>query len=229
MRFCNRRRSVSSWVSPGPRRPMAPPRWRSRWVQPRTSRVAMWRSCANSTCSLPSWLRARWAKMSRIRPVRSTTRRSSAFSRLRSWTGVSAWLTSTRSAPVASQAAFTSSNLPVPIRIDGLGLSMRAGRTAATRAPADRASSVNSSSTPSAGGPPAWGWISSAFSPPRERSKNWVDIGHDVRATARDCKPAPGPDHSASGCAGSAASAVSGPAAPRRTLRAGTTVEIACL
>ena len=36
-------------------------------------------SCASSTCSLPSWLRARWAKMSRIRPVRSTTRRSSAL------------------------------------------------------------------------------------------------------------------------------------------------------
>ena len=29
----------------------------------------------------------------------------------------------------------------------------------------------------SAGGPPAWGWISSACSPPRERSNNWVGIG----------------------------------------------------
>ena len=40
-RFCSRRRSVSSCVSPGPRRPIEPPRWRSRWVQPRTRRVAM--------------------------------------------------------------------------------------------------------------------------------------------------------------------------------------------
>ena len=38
MRSRNRRRSVSSCVSPGPRRPI-PPFCRSRWVQPRTSRV----------------------------------------------------------------------------------------------------------------------------------------------------------------------------------------------
>src|ERR1043165_9748343 len=30
-----RRRSVSSCVSPGPRLPMPPPRWRSRWLQAR--------------------------------------------------------------------------------------------------------------------------------------------------------------------------------------------------
>ena len=38
MRLAISRRSVSSWVSPGPRKPM-PPFWRSRWVQPRTRRV----------------------------------------------------------------------------------------------------------------------------------------------------------------------------------------------
>ena len=74
MRLPIRRRSVSSWVSPGPRRPM-PPFWRSRWVQPRTRRVDRCRSCASSTSSLPSALRARCAKMSRMRPARSSTRR----------------------------------------------------------------------------------------------------------------------------------------------------------
>src|SRR5690606_18154842 len=179
-RFCSSRRSVSSWVSPGPRRPMEPPRWRSRWVQPRTRRVAMCRSWASSTCSLPSALRARWEKISRIRPVRSTTRRCSAFSRLRSCTGVSGWLTRTRSAPVASAAAFTSSSLPLPIRVAGFGRSMRALSNAATLAPADRARSANSSSSPSSGGPPAWGWISSAFSPLRERSNIDPRCGRDT-------------------------------------------------
>ena len=163
-------------------------RWRSRWVQPRTRRVAMCLSCASSTCSLPSWLRARCAKMSRIRPVRSTTRRSSSFSRLRSCTGDSAWLTSTRSAPVASQAAFTSSTLPLPISVAGLGLSMRALSSAATLAPAERASSENSSTAPSSGGPPACGWISSAVSPLRDRSNKGAHASLSILIRLR-CRP----------------------------------------
>ncbi len=75
IRLRNKRRSVSSWVSPGPRKPI-PPFCLSRWVQPRTRRVAIWRSCASSTCNFPSWVRARWAKISKIRPVRSITRHS---------------------------------------------------------------------------------------------------------------------------------------------------------
>ena len=97
MRLAIRRRSVSSWVSPGPRRPM-PPFCRSRWVQPRTRRVDRCDSCASSTCSLPSKLRARCAKMSKINPLRSRTRRLVSFSRLRSWLGLRVWSTSTRSA-----------------------------------------------------------------------------------------------------------------------------------
>src|SRR4249919_409228 len=141
-------------------------------------------SWASSTCSLPSWLRARWAKMSRISPVRSTTRRSSSFSRLRSWPGDNGWLTSTRSAPVASQAAFTSSSLPLPIRVAGFGLSMRALSVAATLAPAERARSANSSSAPSSGGPPAWGWINRAISPFRERSNKGVALHQATRIAA---------------------------------------------
>src|SRR5688572_19943664 len=159
---------------------MAPPRWRSRWVHPRTRRVAMCRNCASSTCNLPSWLRARCAKMSRIRPVRSTTRRSSAFSRLRSCTGLSGWLISTRSAPLASAAAFTSSSLPLPMSVAGLGRSMRAVSMCATAAPAERARSANSSTAPSSGGPPAWGWISRAVSPFFERSN--MDPFYSIRA-----------------------------------------------
>ena len=51
-----------------------PPFCRSRWVQPRTSRVDRCLSWASSTCSLPSKLRARCAKISRMRPARSSTR-----------------------------------------------------------------------------------------------------------------------------------------------------------
>jgi len=90
MRLAIRRRSVSNWVSPGPRKPM-PPFCRSRWVQPLTSRLARCESCASSTCSLPSKLRARCAKISKNQAVRSNTRRPVSFSRLRSWLGVRVW------------------------------------------------------------------------------------------------------------------------------------------
>ena len=56
-----------------PRTPM-PPRWRSKWVQPLTSRVSRCCICANSACTLPSALLARWAKMSMMRSMRSIAR-----------------------------------------------------------------------------------------------------------------------------------------------------------
>jgi hypothetical protein len=66
------RRSSSICVSPGPpRRPMPPagaPGGSS--GAPGACQVLQ---RASSTCSLPSWLRARWAKMSRISAVRSAT------------------------------------------------------------------------------------------------------------------------------------------------------------
>ena len=70
-RMC--RRSVSSLVSPGPRVPMPPPRRDSQSPEP-TSRGIRYFSCASSTCSWPSRVRARRAKMSRISCVRSRTR-----------------------------------------------------------------------------------------------------------------------------------------------------------
>ena len=120
MRLRNKRRSVSSWVSPGPRKPI-PPFCLSRWVQPRTRRVARWRSCASSTCNLPSWVRARWAKISKIRPVRSITRHSHKRSRLRSCAGLRAWSKRTTEAPVALTASAISTALPSPTKYFGCG------------------------------------------------------------------------------------------------------------
>ena len=90
-----RRRSVSIFVSPGPRVPMPPPPATrppacrdSDSPQPR-SRGSMYCICASSTCALPSRLLACWAKMSRISAVRSTTLTLSTFSSWLSWPGVS--------------------------------------------------------------------------------------------------------------------------------------------
>ena len=98
MRWRMRRRSVSSFVSPGPRVPMPPPSRDSASLAP-TSRGIRYLSCASSTCSLPSRVRARRAKMSRMSCVRSTTLRSSAPSRLRSCAGLSSLSKMTTSAP----------------------------------------------------------------------------------------------------------------------------------
>ena len=65
---------------------MPPPSRESAVADP-TSRGIRYLSCASSTCSLPSRVLARRAKMSRISCVRSTTLRSSACSRLRSCAG----------------------------------------------------------------------------------------------------------------------------------------------
>ena len=66
------RRSASSFVSPGPRVPMPPPSRDSQSPEP-TSRGIRYLSCASSTWSWPSRVRARRAKMSRISCVRSRT------------------------------------------------------------------------------------------------------------------------------------------------------------
>ncbi len=66
-------------LSPGPRVPTPPPR-RSRCCHIPRMRGRLYSSCASSTWSFPSALRACWAKMSRISCVRSTTRALSASS-----------------------------------------------------------------------------------------------------------------------------------------------------
>ena len=122
MRSRMRRRSVSSLVSPGPRVPMPPPSRDSAADAP-TSRGNRYRNCASSTCSLPSRVRARRAKMSRMSWVRSMTRRCRIFSMLRSCAGDSSLSKMTNDSCDSSQAAFNVSSLPEPMSVAGSGRS----------------------------------------------------------------------------------------------------------
>ena len=90
-----RRRSTSICFSPGPPRSPTPPRWRSRWDQPPARRGSRCSSCAISTCTRPSAVMARRAKMARITSVRSSTGTPHSSWRLRCWRGVSWSLQST--------------------------------------------------------------------------------------------------------------------------------------
>ena len=74
------RRSSSICASPGPPRMPMPPRWRSRWLQRRTSRVDRYCRRASSTWSLPSWLLRALAEdlEDQHRPVGDRRRRGGA-------------------------------------------------------------------------------------------------------------------------------------------------------
>ena len=122
MRVRMRRRSVSSLVSPGPRVPMPPPSRDSAGPAP-TSRGSRYFSCASSTCSLPSRVRARRAKMSRISCVRSTTLHvDQRFCSSRSCAGDSSLSKMTTSTSASAQARASSSTLPLPDEGGGIGL-----------------------------------------------------------------------------------------------------------
>ena len=114
MRSPIRRRSISIWLSPGPPRKPKPPRWRSRWVQDRTSRVRWYSRCASSTCSEPSRVRARSPKISRISPVRSMTLQPQARSRLRCCTGDNAASTTATLICCSAIAAVPMATCPSP-------------------------------------------------------------------------------------------------------------------
>ncbi len=139
-----KRRSTSSCVSPGPRKPM-PPFWRSKWVQPRTNRVDICCSWASSTCNFPSKVFARCAKISRMRATRSITRHSIAPSILRVCAGDKSWLKITRSAQCALTAWRISSTLPLPIKNLILGKRQMAFISKTGSMLAETASSWNSS------------------------------------------------------------------------------------
>ena len=115
-----RRRSVSSFVSPGPRVPIPPPS-RDKAMPAPTNRGSRYLSCASSTCNFPSRVLAREAKMSRMSCVRSSTRRSSVRSRLRSCPGLNSLLKITRSAPASSHASASIATLPRPSNSAGSG------------------------------------------------------------------------------------------------------------
>ena len=137
------RRSVSSLVSPGPRVPMPPPS-RDRAVPWPPSLGSKYRSWASSTCSLPSLLRARWAKMSKIRVVRSMTRTWQAFSRLRIWVGVSSRSNSSRSISSCRHSSAACSTMPEPRQVAVSGAGRFWVRVSTGSAPAVRESSSSS-------------------------------------------------------------------------------------
>ena len=139
-RMC--RRSLSNLLSPGPRVPMPPPR-RERLVPCPARRGRRYFSCASSTCNLPSLVFARWAKMSRIRVVRSITAAPRAFSRFFCWAGESSWSKMTSSTWLFCTNSASSSTLP--IRVAGSGRSFFWMTLPITLAPADFASSSSSS------------------------------------------------------------------------------------
>ena len=119
MRSRTRRRSISSFCSPGPRPPM-PPSSRDRPESPRLiSRGSRYFSWASSTWILPSWVRARRAKMSRISCERSITLRSVASAMARAWAGVRFWSTTMKSACSRSAWMIRSCSLPEPISVRG--------------------------------------------------------------------------------------------------------------
>ena len=161
-----RRRSVSIFVSPGPRVPMPPPPATrppacrdSDSPQPR-SRGSMYCIWASSTCALPSRLLACWAKMSRISAVRSTTLTLSTFSSWLSWPGVSSPSQITVSAPLAATMSRISLALPEPTYVAASGRSRRWLTASSTSDPAVSARAASSARDRSASA-----WVPSVHTP----------------------------------------------------------------
>ena len=143
MRSWMRRRSTSNCDSPSPRIPM-PPFCRERCVHIRVNRGKMCCSWAISICILPSRVRARWAKMSRISAVRSSTLQSKSRSKLR----VCAGLNSSSKITVSTSPCFASSAnslaLPLPMNVATWGRSSFCVPSPMMVAPAVVASSASS-------------------------------------------------------------------------------------
>ena len=111
----------------------------------------MYSSCASSTWSLPSRLRARPAKMSRISWLRSSTLTFSFSVKLRCCAGLKFSSRRTTPASVAATSSFSSATLPAPMYVAGVmrrtvWLTVATGSTPAVRA--RRSSSRSDSSAP---------------------------------------------------------------------------------
>ena len=208
------RRSSSICASPGPPRLPMPPRWRSRWLQRRTSRVDRYCRRASSTWSLPSWLCARSPKISRISIVRSATATPRWRSRFRCCAGESAWSKITASAWCSWTSSFSSSALPEPTKNAASGALRRATTRATATSPADSASSASSSSDSSNAAAAAE--VDADEDRPRGRVARRAD---GPRSTAP-----PGRGTARQGCSERWSGWVW-----KFTARPGTTVEIACL
>ncbi len=141
--------STSSFVSPGPLVPIPPPNLDRAKPLP-TSLGRRYCNCASSTWSLPSFVLALWAKISRISSVRSSTLTPITFSKFLTWAGVRSSSEITVSIPSARQRPLSSSALPLPIRYAASYLSFSCITLWTTSAPAvsaRRASSSRCSST----------------------------------------------------------------------------------
>ena len=147
-----RRRSVSSCDSPGPRVPIPPP-VRERCVHSFVRRGSWYSSCASSTCSRPSCVRACIAKMSRIRRLRSITFTSRTSSRPRCCVGESSSSAMRSVNPVSAFAASNSRALPAPIYVSGSACRRCCHSAPTISAPAVRARLANSSRLSTAGQP----------------------------------------------------------------------------
>jgi len=143
MRSRMRRLSTSSFVSPGPRVPIPPPRRLIASPRP-ASRGSWYLSCASSTCTCASRPEAFWAKMSRITWVRSRTFSFVRRSTSRACAGVSSRSNTSRSASWWNASDTASCSLPSPTTVRWSGLARRWTVVAATVAPALRTSSASS-------------------------------------------------------------------------------------
>ena len=136
--------SYSSLVSPGPRRPMPPFCCISAVPWP-PRRGSKYFNCASSTCSFPSCVRARWAKISKINRVRSITLAGITFSKFFCWAGVissskiTVWAFSSRTVWAIS------SIFPPPMRAAALNAFTRTWKVCATSPPAVCARRTSSS------------------------------------------------------------------------------------
>ena len=186
-----RRLSNSNWVSPGPRVPM-PPCCRSKWVQPRINFVDKCWSCANSTWSFPSCVRALWEKISSIKDVLSTTLQHNFTSRLRSWVAERLWLKMTTLAEYFRTKEEISASFPLPTNHLGLGTTLEPSITLVVRQPADLTRFSNSDRSSWFLSPVSFIWTSRARSPPECRSKNNdTRFKVDHRQEVRDSLPPP--------------------------------------
>ncbi len=108
-------------------------------------RGRMYLYCASSTCSWPSRVRARWAKMSRMRPERSSTRTPSSSLSTRICEGESSLSKTARSQSLAAMSSFISRTLPSPRKLRGSGAGRFCSSIAAVSPPAVSTRAASSS------------------------------------------------------------------------------------
>ena len=147
-----RRRSTSSFFSPGPLVPIPPPSLDIDFPSP-DKRLNLYLSWASSTCILPSLVVALDAKISRITSVLSITFVSRYNSRFFCCAGLSSSSHTMPVAPVLSTSSAISATFPVPTYVPGCIFSLLWISVPTTVAPAVFTSSASSESESSASSP----------------------------------------------------------------------------